>query len=58
MFENVCTKQRADDDTTKTIEIINCDSRCEEAIVGSHACHHHIAYQKVGLRHRHVVLLR
>ena len=56
MFENVCTKQSAYDDTTKNIEIINCDSRCEEAIVGSHARHHHIANQEISLRHRHIVL--
>ena len=57
VLEDVCTKHRADDDTAKAIKIINGDCRSEEAIVGSHACHHHIANQEIGLRHCHVVLL-
>ncbi len=58
MFEDVGTQHRADNNAAKAIEIINSDSLSEEAIVSSHARHHHIANQKVGLRHRHIMLLR
>ena len=58
MLEDVGTQHRADDDAAEAIEIINGDSLGEEAVVGSHTCHHHIANQKIGLSHRHIVLLR
>mgnify|MGYP006896752099 CR=1 FL=1 len=56
MLEDVGAQHRAYDDTAEAIEIINGDSRSEEAVVGSHTSHHHIANQKIGLRHRHIVL--
>ena len=58
MFEDISTQQGADDDTAEAIEIINGDSRSEEAVVGSHTSHHHIANQEIGLRHCHIVFLR
>ena len=57
MFEDVSTKYRTDDDTTEAIEIINGDRRSKETVVGSYASHHHIANQKIGLSHCHIVLL-
>ena len=57
-FENVGTQHRADNDTAKTIEIINGDSRSKETVIGSYASHHQIANQEISLRHRHVMLLR
>ena len=51
MLEDVGAQHRANDDTAEAIEIINGDSRSEEAVVGSHTSHHHIANQKIGLRH-------
>ena len=58
MLEDVCAQHRADDDTAEAIEIINSDSRCEEAVVGSHTRHHHIANQEIGLSHCHIMFLR
>ena len=58
MFEDVGPQHRADNDSAEAIEIINGDSSCEETVVGSHARHHHIANQEIGLRHRHIVFLR
>jgi len=58
MLEDVGAQHRAYDDTAKAIEIINGDSRSEEAVVGSHTTHHHIANQKIGLRHCHIMFLR
>ena len=58
MLEDVCAKNRADNDTAESIEIINSNSCSEEAVVGSHTCHHHITNQKIGLSHCHVMLLR
>ena len=57
-FENVGTQHRADNDTAKTIEIVNGYGGCEEAVVGSYARHHQIANQEISLRHRHVMFLR
>jgi len=56
MFEDVGTQHSADDDTDKTIEIINSDSRSKEAVVGSYTSHHQVANQKISLGHRHIVL--
>ena len=56
MLEDVGAQHRAYDDTAEAIEIINGDSRSEEAVVGSHTSHHHIANQKICLSHRHIVL--
>ena len=58
MLEDVGAQHRAYDDTAEAIEIINGDSRSEEAVVGSHTSHHHIANQEIGLRHRHIMFLR
>ena len=58
MLEDVGAQHRANDDTAEAIEIINGDSRSEEAVVGSHTSHHHIANQKIGLRHCHIMFLR
>ena len=58
MFEDVGTKYSADNDTAKAIKIVNGYSSCEEAVVGSHTSHHHIANQEIGLCHCHVMLLR
>ena len=58
MFEDVASQHRADDDTTETIEVVNGYSGCEETIVGSHTCHHHVANQKIGLSHSHIMFLR
>ena len=56
MLENVGAQHRANDDTAEAIEIINGDSRSEEAVVGSHTSHHQVANQKISLGHRHIVL--
>ena len=58
MLEDVGAQHRANDDTAEAIEIINGDSRSEEAVVGSHTSHHHIANQEIGLSHCHIMLLR
>ncbi len=58
MLEDVGTQQGADDDTAETIKIINGYGGCEEAVVGSHARHHQIANQEIGLSHCHIMLLR
>ena len=57
MLEDVCTEHRADNDTAQAIKIVDGDRRGEETVVGSYASHHHIANQKIGLRHCHIVLL-
>ena len=58
MLEDVCTEHRADNDTAQAIKIVDGDRRGEETVVGSYASHHHIANQKIGLRHCHIVFLR
>ena len=58
MLEDVGAQHRANDDTAEAIEIVNSYSSGEEAVVGSHTSHDHIANQKIGLRHRHIVFLR
>ena len=58
MLEDVCTEHRADNDTAQAIKIVDGDRRGEETVVGSYASHHHIANQKIGLRHCHVMLFR
>ena len=50
MFKNISTQHRADDDSAEAIEIVNGYSSCEETVVGSHTCHHHIANQEIGNR--------
>ena len=49
MLENIGTQHRADDDAAEAIEIVNGYSSCEETVVGSHTCHHHIANQEIAL---------
>ena len=58
MFKNISIQHRADDDAAEAIEIVNGYSSCEETVVGSHTCHHHIANQEIGLSHCHIMLLR
>ena len=58
MLEDVGAQHRANDDTAEAIEIINGDSRSEEAVVGSHTSHHNVTNQKIGLGHCHIVFLR
>ena len=58
MFEDIGTQHRANDNSAEAIEIINSYCGREKAVVGSHTRHHHIANQEIGLRHRHVMLLR
>ena len=56
--EHIGSQTGADDNSTKAETIICQDSCSQEAIIGPNDGHHHIAYQEIGLRHRHVMFLR
>ena len=57
MLEYVGTQHRADDDTAKSIDVVNCNGIRKEAIVCPHTSHHHVSNKEVSLRHRHIMLL-
>ena len=57
-LEDVGSKGCADDDSTKSETVVCQDGRGKEAVVGTNKSHHHIANQKVSLRHRHIMFLR
>ncbi len=58
LYEDVGSKGCADDDSTKSETVVCQDGRGKEAVVGTNKGHHHIAYQEIGLCHRHIMFLR
>ena len=56
-LEDVGSKGCSDDDPTKSETVVCQDGRGKEAVVGTDKGHHHIANQKVSLRHSHIVFL-
>ena len=55
--EDIGPQYCANDDPTKSETVVCQDGRGKEAVVGTNKSHHHIANQKVGLRHSHIVFL-
>lgn len=56
-LEDVGSKGCSDDDPTKSETVVCQDGHGKEAVVGTDKGHHHIANQKVSLRHSHIVFL-
>lgn len=56
-LKDVGSKGCSDDDPTKSETVVCQDGRGKEAVVGTDKGHHHIANQKVSLRHSHIVFL-
>ena len=56
--EHIGAEHRAYRDTAKTKAVVGQDCGGEESIVGAYQGHDEVAYQKIGLRHRHVMLFR
>ena len=55
--EDIGPQYCANDDPTKSETVVCQDGRGKEAVVGTDKGHHHIANQKVSLRHSHIVFL-
>ena len=49
--------QVANEDSGDSVDITYGDHGGEETIVGSCQCHHQIACQEIGLRHRQIAIL-